>query len=143
MSDLWALQEFFWIEFTDALQRLKPGKAPSPDSICPELITHAEAALKSCFLSFCLRQLKISKFWRRFLVVAIPKPMKPVGEDQKSYTKRLICLLCTHYKNLLRNYLRRVEKLLIYCSLKRGLVSTQEVNCGSSRSADPQHREFV
>ena len=46
------------------LKHLKPGKAPGPDSICPELITHAGAALKSwlCgFLSSCLRHLKIPK----------------------------------------------------------------------------------
>ena len=32
-------------KFTAALQHLKPGKAPEPDSICPELIIHAGAAL--------------------------------------------------------------------------------------------------
>ena len=44
-------------EFTATLQHLKPGKAPGPDSICPELILHAGAALKSWlrdFLSFFL-----------------------------------------------------------------------------------------
>ena len=68
-------------EFAAALQHLKPGKAPGPDSICPELIIHAGAALKSWlrdFLSCCLRRLKIPKIWRRALAVAIPKPMKPV-----------------------------------------------------------------
>ena len=34
-------------EFTAALQHLKPGKASGPDSIGPELILHAGAALKS------------------------------------------------------------------------------------------------
>ena len=74
-------------EFAAALQHLKPGKAPKPDSICPELILHAGAALKSWlrdFISSCLRRLKIPKIWRRALVVAIPKPGKPVG-DPKSY----------------------------------------------------------
>ena len=68
-------------EFTAALQHLKPGKAPGPDSICSELILHAGAALKSWFrdfLSSYLRRLKIPKIWRRVLVVAIPKPIKPV-----------------------------------------------------------------
>ena len=81
-------------EFVAALQHLKPGKAPGPDSICSELILHAGAALKSWlrdFLSSCLRRLKIPKIWRRALVVTIPKPMKPVG-DPKSY--RPISLLC-------------------------------------------------
>ena len=70
-------------EFTAALQHLKPGKAPGPDSICPELILHAGAALKSWlrdFLSSCLRQLKILKIWRRALVVAISKQGKPVRD---------------------------------------------------------------
>ena len=69
-------------EFTAALQHLKPGKAPGPDSICPELILHAGAALKSWlrdFLSSCLRRLKIFKIWRRALVVAIPNQQSPWG----------------------------------------------------------------
>ena len=33
-------------EFAAALQHVKPGKAPGPDSICPELIIHAGTALK-------------------------------------------------------------------------------------------------
>ena len=81
-------------EFAATLQHVKPGKVPGSDSICPELIIHAGTALKSWlrgFLSSCLRQLKILKVWRRPLVVAIPKPKKPV-EDPKSY--RPISLLC-------------------------------------------------
>ena len=90
MSDLWRAttpdavnisDTFSQRVFAAALQHLKPGKAPGPDSICPELILHAGAALKSwlCdFLSSCLCRLKIPKIWRRVLVVAIPKPGKPV-----------------------------------------------------------------
>ena len=99
-------------EFTAALQHLKPGKAPRPDSICPKLILHSGAALKSwlCdFLSSCLRRLKIPKIWRRALVVAIPKPTKPVG-DSKSY--RPISLLCVLYKILERLIYARVEPLI-------------------------------
>ena len=36
-----------WREFAAALQHLKSGKAPEPDSICSEFILHAGAALKS------------------------------------------------------------------------------------------------
>ena len=59
VSDLWRAttpdavnisDNFSQREFTAALQHLKPGKAPGPDSICPELILHAGAALKSSFL---------------------------------------------------------------------------------------------
>ena len=121
MSDLWRAttldpvnisDNFLQIEFAAALQHLKPGKASGPDSICPELIVHAGAALKSWlrdFLSSCLRRLKIPKIWRRPLVVAIPKPMKPIG-DPKSY--RPISLLCVLYKILERLIYAQVEPLI-------------------------------
>ena len=111
VSDLWRAttpdavnisDNFSQREFAAALQHLKPGKAPGPDSIRPELILHARAALKSWlrdFLSSCLRRLKIPKIWRRALVVAIPKPGKPVG-DPKSY--RPISLLYVPYEILER-----------------------------------------
>ena len=56
VSDLWRAttpdpvnisDKFLQREFTATLQQLKPGKAPGPDSICPELILHAGAAVKS------------------------------------------------------------------------------------------------
>ena len=121
MPDLWRAtapdpvnisETFSQREFAAALQHLKPGKAPGPNSICPELIRHARFALKSwlCdFLSSCLCRLKISKIWRRALVVAIPKPTKPVG-DPKSY--RPISLLCVPYKILERFIYARVEPLI-------------------------------
>ena len=67
MSDLWRAttpdavnisDNFSQREFAAALQHLKPGKAPGPDSICPELILHARAALKSWlhFFLFALTQ---------------------------------------------------------------------------------------
>ena len=117
VSDLWRAttpdavnisDNFSQREFT-ALQHLKPGKAPGPNSICPELIIHAGAPLKSWlrdFISSCLRRLKIPKIWRRALVVAIPKPEKPVG-DPKSYQR--ISLLCVPYKVLERLIYARVE----------------------------------
>ena len=91
VSDLWRAttpgpvnisDAFLQRAFTAALQHLKSGKAPESDSICPELILHTGAALKSWlrdFFSFCLRRLKIPKIWRRTLVLAIPKPTKFVG----------------------------------------------------------------
>ena len=99
-------------KFTAALQHLKPGKTPGLDSICPELILHAGAALKSWlrdFFSSCLRRLKIPKIWRRTLVVAIPKPRKPVG-DPKSY--RPISLFYVPYEILERLIYARVEPLV-------------------------------
>ena len=63
------------------LHHLKPGEATGPDSVCPELVIHAGPGLKFWprgFLSFCLCQFKISKVWKRALVVAIPRLSKPV-----------------------------------------------------------------
>ena len=99
-------------EFTAAFQYLKTGKATGPDSIWLELIIHDEAALKFWlrnFLSFCLRRLKITKIWRRALVVAIPQQMKPVG-NPKSYQP--IFLLCVLYKNFERLIYARVKPII-------------------------------
>ena len=121
VSDLWRAttpdavnisDNFSQRKFAAALQHLKPGKASGPDSICPELILHAGAALKSWlrdFISSCLCRLKIPKIWRRALVVAIPKPRKPIG-DPKSYQP--ISLLCVPYTILERLIYARVEPLI-------------------------------
>ena len=135
VSDLWRAttpdavnisDNFSQREFAAALQYLKPGKAPGLDSICSELILHARAALKSWvrdFLSSCLRRLKIPKIWRRALVVAIPKPAKPVG-DPKSYRPK--SLLCVPYKILGRLIYARVEPLVDpLVPKKAGWVPTQ------------------
>ena len=85
----------FLKEFTSAFQQLKPRKAPGPDPICPELILRACATLKSWLnklLSSCMRHFKLLKTWRRATAVAIPKPMKLLG-DPRSY--RPISLICT------------------------------------------------
>ena len=121
VSDLWRItptspvnisESFTFHEFAAALKHLKPGKAPGPDSICPEFITHAGTALKSWlggFLSSCLHHLKIPKVWRRALVMAIPKSKKPV-EDQKSY--RPISFLCVPYEIFERLIHARVEPIV-------------------------------
>ena len=142
VSDLWRAttpdpvnisDTFSQREFAAALQHLKPGKAPGPDSICSELMLHAGAALKSWlhdFLFSCSRRLKIPKIWRRALVVAIPKPTKPVG-DPKSY--RPISLLCVPYKILERLIYACVEPLIDplfpkeQAGFRRGMSTVDEV----------------
>ena len=116
VSDLWRVTtpdavnisaNFSQREYAAALQHLKSGKTPGPDSIFSELIIHAGDALKSWlrdFLSSCLCRLKIPKIWRRVLVVAML-----VG-DPKSY--RPISLLCVPYKILERLINTRVEPLI-------------------------------
>ena len=80
-------REFSLTEFATALQKLKPGKAPGPDQICPELILHAGPTIKPwlCkFLSSCLCQLRIiPQVWRRSLVVAILKPTAHNGKPSR------------------------------------------------------------
>ena len=121
VSELWRIPtpagksisgDFTPEEFASALQLLKSGKAPGPDSICPELILHAGDALKSWlnkFLSSCMRLLKLPKIWRRAKVVAIPKPKKPLV-DPKSY--RPISLLCVPFKLMERLIYARVEQII-------------------------------
>ena len=73
---------------------------------------HAGTALKSWFnkfLSFCMRQFKLPKIWRRALVVAILKPNKPTA-NPKSY--RSISLLCIAYKILERLIYARVTPIM-------------------------------
>jgi len=70
-------------ELAAALRRLKPGKSPGLDVIFPEFILHAGSDLKSWFCDFltsCMRQLNLSKAWRRAPVVAIPKLEKQLGD---------------------------------------------------------------
>ena len=104
VSDLWRAttpvavnisDNFSQREFFAALQHLKPGKTPGPDSICPELILHAGAALKSQlrdFLSSCLRRLKIPKIWRRVFVVTIPNQRSPWVIQR--VIDRYLCSVC-------------------------------------------------
>jgi len=56
-----------------------------------------------------MRHLKIPKIWRRALVVAIPKPEKPLG-NPKSYCP--ISLLCVPFKILERLIYARVETII-------------------------------
>ena len=82
------------------------------DSILPEFILHAGSALKPWFCDFltsCMYQLKIPKIWRRALIVAIPKPQKPLG-DPKSY--RPISLLCVPFEILERLICTRVDPII-------------------------------
>ena len=135
MSDLWRAtpkspisisESFTTLEFATALKHLKPGKSPGPDSICVELITHAEAVLKSwlcSFLSSYLRHLKIPNIWRRALVVAIPKHKKPV-EDSKSY--RPISCFVSPTRSSKDSYTFVLSRLLTHFSLGSRLGSDGE-----------------
>ena len=120
-------------EFARSLQMLKPGKAPGPDSISPELIIHASAALKSWpnnILSFCMRQLKIPKIWRRALVVAIPNPMKPLGAEKR---RRPTFLLCVPFMIMERLIYARIELIVDFllsqeqAGFRRGGLTTDLV----------------
>jgi len=93
-------------------QTSEARKFPGLDSIFQELILHAGPALKYWFCDFltsCMRQLKIPNIWRRALIVAIPKPEKPLG-DTKSYLP--ISLLCVPFKILERLIYARVNPII-------------------------------
>ena len=81
-------------EFAAALQHVKPGKAPGPDSICPELIIHAGTALKSWlrgFLSSCLCQLKIFQSLGKSICSCDPKA-KETCRGPKELSSYLLAL---------------------------------------------------
>jgi len=141
LSDLWKIptpeshsisEPFRPEELAAALRRLKPGKSPGLDSIFSKFIIHAGSALKSWFYDFftsCLRQLQIPKICRRALIVAIPKPEKPLG-DPKSY--RPISLLCVTFKILERLIYDRVDPII------DALLSQEQAGFRHGRSAVDQ-----
>ena len=75
----------------------------------PEFILHTLRSWFCDFLNSCMHQLKIPKIWIGALVVAIPKPEKPLG-DPKSYCP--ISLLCVPFKILERLMYARVEPII-------------------------------
>ena len=89
VSDLWRAttpdvvnisDKFSQREFTAALQQLKPGEVPGPDSIWPELILHAGAALKSWlrdFISSCLADFKFPRSGEEHLQSRFQKQKSP------------------------------------------------------------------
>ena len=112
VSERWrtptAHQSMFLVDFTAAksaaaFQNTKPGRDPLPNSICPELIIHSGDTLKPWFrgfLSSCLRHPRISKVWRRALVVTIPKLSKPKKAKELSYDIFNFCPLLRSSKGL-------------------------------------------
>jgi len=56
-----------------------------------------------------MRQLKIPKIWRRALVVAIPKPEKPLAESNSYHP---MSLLCVPFKILERLIYARVKTII-------------------------------
>jgi len=97
-------------EITAALKRLKPRKSPRfhlPGVHTPRRV--GSQILFWDFLTSCMRQLKIPKIWKRALIVAIPKPEKPLG-DPKTYHP--ISLLCVPFKILERLIYARVDPII-------------------------------
>ena len=98
------------------------------DYICPEIIINVGNAMKSwlCnFSSLCLRYIKISKIWKKFLVVAIPNQNQPL-EDLKSY--RAVFLLFIPFNVFKRLILVCVRPII------DPLLPTKQVEFRRSRS---------
>ena len=111
-SDKCISGDFSSEEFAMPFSLLKSGTASRPDSICPELIIHAGAALKSWLnklWSFCMRQFKLPKIWRRALVFATSKPNRPRA-DLNGY--KPISLLCIPHEIWKRLIYARVESII-------------------------------
>ena len=67
------------IELTDALKKLKTGKAPGPDGIHNEFLMHSGKKLLiwlTDFINVAFATRTIPKMWRRARVIAILKPGK-------------------------------------------------------------------
>jgi len=121
LSDLWkvpapeghSISDPFGLEkLAAAFRRMKPRKSPGLDSIFPKYILDTRPTFKSWFcdfLTFCMRQLKIPNIWRKALVVAPPKPEKPLG-DPKSYHP--ISLQCGPFKIIERIIYAHVEPVI-------------------------------
>ena len=101
VSDLWRAttpdavnisDNFSQREFAAALLHLKPGKASGPDSICPELILHAGAALKSWLRDFLLAPTQNSQDLEKSACGRDPKTSKARGGPKELSTD--ISALC-------------------------------------------------
>ena len=120
VSDLWRAttpdavnisDNFSQREFAAALQHLKPGKALGPDSICPELILHAGAALKSWlrdFISSCLHDSKFPRSGEERLWSRSQNPESPWGSKELSTNISALCPL----QDPREAYLRLVKPLI-------------------------------
>ena len=120
LSDKCISGDFFPEEFSSAIQLLKSGKVPGSNSIYPQLIFYADAALNwwlNKFLPFCIRQ--PLKIWKEALAVAFSKPNKPTA-DPKIY--RPIFLLCIPCKTLEILIYVRAEPIIIDPLLPREQV---------------------
>jgi len=85
-----------------------------------------------------MRQLKIPKIWRRALVVAIPKPEKPL-RDPKSY--RPISLLCHPFKNPRETHLRLCQtNHRLIAPTGAGELLTRVIGCRPGLPLDAGHQ---
>ena len=96
-------------ELTVALQHLKPGKAPGPDSICSELILHARAALKSWLHDFLFAPTQNSQDMEKSACGRDPKTRKARGGPKELSTNSL---LSVPYKMLERLIYARAERIM-------------------------------
>jgi len=128
-------------ELAAVLKRLKPGKSLGLDFIFQEFILHAWSAFKFWFcnfLTFCMRQLKIPKIWRRTLIVTIPKPEKPLG-DPKSY--RRVSLLYAPSRSSRHSSALVSNQSSTHCSRSSRRVFDMGFDRRSGHVSDTGHRE--
>ena len=106
------MNDFTLKELKEAMRLVKCGKAQGPDLIPPDMLKNLPVNSLNWLLTFfnwCKNEMKIPKIWRQALVIAIPKPKKPLNDPQ-SY--RPISLLCTPFKLLERLILQRIDPIV-------------------------------
>lgn len=105
------IEEFTKEELIEAIERIKPNKAPGPDQIPPKVVKEITMVFPDLLLNVFNRLLKSGEFpsmWKEGRVVLIPKPRKP--SQPPKY--RPICLLNTIGKLYETLITRRLSKEL-------------------------------
>lgn len=104
--------DFSTAEMDEALKNLNDGKAPGPDYLHNEFLTHLSPPAKTwlmTFLSHCLKSARVPNIWKSGSTLAVLKPQKPPDEP-RSY--RPISLLCVTLKLFERLILNRISPVV-------------------------------
>ncbi|KAJ3661602.1 hypothetical protein Zmor_005992 [Zophobas morio] len=117
-------------ELLTASQKLKPGKAPGPDGLTPEVVMMAVASVPQLLLNLMNSLLEHQTFpdaWKKSEVVLIRKRGKPAG-CSSSY--RPICLLDTTSKLMEHLILARLAREMD----EKGVLSKNQYGFRAKRS---------
>lgn len=128
-------------ELTNAIKKMKSGKAARPDDIRTEQLKNFGPATLEWLLRFyneCTKQMRIPKTWHKSQIIAILKPGKPPNEA-KNY--RPIALLCHTYKVYEQVILNRITKEIDKKLIKEQSGFRQSKSCTGQVLHFTQHIE--